>query len=98
MRGALIAGGAAGWAIGNRDASAARSAGYRSGYGHGLAVGRSVPGATPGQFRVVHVDTDGKAQYVGKPFKSGDCIKVSGSGSVSNITGSIFGPCGILSG
>ncbi len=94
----LIAGGAAGWAIGNRNEGAARSAGYRSGYGHGLAVGRSVPGATPGQFRVVHVDTGGKAQYVGKPFKSGDCIKVSGAGSVSNITGSIFGPCGILSG
>jgi hypothetical protein len=94
----LIAGGAAGWAVGNRGSSQAHAAGYRAGYGHGLAVGRSVPGATPGQFRVVHVDAHGKAVYVGKPFKSGDCIKVSGPGSVDNISGSIFGPCGILAG
>ena len=94
----IAAGAAAGWAVGNRSASQAHAAGYRSGYGHGLAVGRIVPDATPGQFRVVHVDGNGHAVYVGKAFSSGDCVKVSGSGTVDNISGSLFGPCGILAG
>lgn len=94
----IAAGGAAGWAVGNRSASQAHAAGYRSGYGHGLAVGRIVPDAVPGQFRVVKVDSHGRAVYVGKPFGSGDCIKVTGSSSVDNISGSLFGPCGILAG
>ena len=63
-----------------------------------MSVGRSVPGASPGQFRVVHVDAAGKAEYVGKPFATGDCVKVTGSHSVDNISSSLFGPCGFLSG
>ncbi len=94
----LVAGGAGGWAIGNRGASSAHASGYRSGYAHGLSVGRSVPDAAPGQFRVVHVDAQGKAQYVGKAFGTGDCIKVTGSKSIDNISSSFFGPCGFLSG
>ena len=72
--------------------------GFRSGYARGLSAGRSVPDAAPGQFRVVHVDAQGKAVYVGKPFSTGDCIKVTGSNSIDNITSSFFGPCGFLSG
>jgi Protein kinase domain len=94
----LVAGGAGGWAVGHRGASGAHASGYRSGYARGVSVGRSVPGASPGQFRVVHVDAAGKAEYVGKPFGTGDCIKVTGSHSVDNISSSLFGPCGFLSG
>ena len=94
----LVAGGAGGWAVGHRGASSAHASGYSSGYAHGLSVGRSVPGASPGQFRVVHVDASGKAEYVGKPFRTGDCIKVTGTRSVDNISSSLFGPCGFLSG
>lgn len=94
----LVAGGAGGWAVGHRGASSAHASGYTSGYAHGLSVGRSVPGASPGQFRVVHVTASGKAEYVGKPFRTGDCIKVTGTRSIDNISSSLFGPCGFLSG
>jgi len=94
----LVAGGAGGWAVGHRAASTAHASGYRSGYATGLSVGRRVPDASPGQFRVVRVDAAGKAQYVGKPFVQGDCIKVTGANSIDNISSSFFGPCGFLSG
>jgi len=94
----LVAGAAGGWAFANHQGTSARADGFRAGYAHGLAVGRTVPGAKPGQFQVVHVTSTGHAQYVGKPFNSGDCVRFNGSGSVDNISGSFFGLCGILPG
>ena len=96
---ALIAAGAAGgWAIGHRTATIARADGYRSGYTEGVAVGERVPDATSGQYRVVQVQPNGRAKYVGSAFSSGNCVRVNGNGSVDNISGSIFGPCGLFSG
>ena len=37
----------------------------------GCRSGAAFPAPHPGQFRVVHVDAAGKAEYVGKPFRHG---------------------------
>jgi serine/threonine-protein kinase len=96
---ALIAAGAAGgWAFGHRTATTARADGYRSGYAAGVATGERVPDASPGQYRVVEVSPSGHSKYVGKAFNSGDCVRVNGNGSVDNISGSLFSPCGLFSG
>ncbi len=94
----LAAGAAGGWAIGHRSASTARADGFRTGYTQGIAVGEHVPGAKPGQFRMVMVDSHGRSKYVGNAINSGDCVRVNSNGSVDNISGSLFGPCGLLGG
>ncbi len=78
-----LAGAAVGWSIGART-------------GTGAAHAVAVPNAHPGQYRVVLVGPDGTGTFVGPTYSSGDCLQVNTAGAVRTLSGSLFGPCGLI--
>lgn len=78
-----LAGAAVGWSIGART-------------GTGAAHAVVVPNAHPGQYRVVLVRPDGTGAFVGPTYSPGDCLQVNSRGAVRTLSGSLFGPCGLI--
>jgi hypothetical protein len=75
-----------------------RAQGREEGRAEGLAEGRRVPDAGPGDFRVVRVDDDGQAEYLGEVMSpDGGCFVVDTQGDVQLFQTEVaFDPCSIL--